>query len=140
MNFRSLLFPLPPSTAASAGLLLLRVFAGLSMAGHGWGKIQDPFHWMDDPAGAPPAIFQFLAAVAEFFGGIGIAVGLVSVVAAFGIACTMVVAMQHHISAGDPPGKWELAGLYFCISVVLLLAGPGRFSLDALIRSRVIKP
>lgn len=31
MNFRSVLFPLPPPTAASAGLLLLRVFAGLSL-------------------------------------------------------------------------------------------------------------
>lgn len=140
MNVRTVLFPLPPPTPASAGLLLLRVFAGLSMASHGWGKIQNPFHWMDQAPSAPPAFFQFLAAVAEFFGGLGIAVGLVSVIAAFGIVCTMVVAMQHHIAAGDPFSNWELAGLYFCISVVVLLAGPGRFSLDAVIRSRIVGP
>ncbi|MDP1822820.1 MAG: DoxX family protein [Archangium sp.] len=137
MNFRTMLLPPPPSTAASAGLLLLRGFAGLAMASHGWGKIQDPFHWMDKADSPPPAVFQFLAAVAEFFGGLGLAVGLLSVIAAFGITCTMVVAIQHHVAKGDPFGKWELAALYLCISVLVLLGGPGRFSLDALVRSRL---
>jgi putative oxidoreductase len=136
MNFRSMIFPPPPTTPASVGLLLLRGFAGLAMASHGWGKIQNPFHWLDKADHPPPAVFQFLAAFAEFFGGLGLAVGLLSVIASFGIICTMLVAIQHHVAAGDPFGKWELAALYFCICVVVLLGGPGRLSLDALIRSR----
>ena len=104
------------------------------MAIHGWGKIQNPFHWMDGASDAPPAVFQMLAAVAEFFGGIGLAVGLLSVIASFGIVCTMLVAVQHHLSKGDPFQKWELAALYFCVSALVLLGGPGRFSLDSLIR------
>ncbi|MDP2272912.1 MAG: DoxX family protein [Archangium sp.] len=135
MNFSTMIFPPPPTTPASVGLLLLRVFAGLSMASHGWGKIQDPFHWLDKAENPPPAIFQFLAAFAEFFGGLGLAVGLLSVIASFGIICTMLVAVQFHVSKGDPFGKWELAALYCCISVLVLLGGPGRLSIDALIRS-----
>lgn len=135
MNLRAILFPPAPATPASVGLLLLRGFAGLTMASHGWGKIQNPLQWMG--ADGPAGVFQLLAAVGEFFGGLGLAVGLLSVIAAFGIACTMVGAVEHHVSAGDPFGKCELAALYFCISVAVLLTGPGRFSLDAVLRARL---
>src|ERR1039458_4171063 len=40
-----------------------------------------------------PAVFAFLVVAAEFFGGIGLIVGLLGRVAAFGIACVMVVAI-----------------------------------------------
>ncbi|MDP3500439.1 MAG: DoxX family protein [Myxococcales bacterium] len=136
MNLRALLLPAPPETPASVGLLLLRAVAGLAMTSHGWGKMQNPFLWL---GGDTPAVFQFLAAVAEFFGGLALAAGLLSVIASFGIACTMVVAMYRHVSQGDPFGKWELATLYLVISVLVLLGGPGRFSLDALVRARLEK-
>lgn len=140
MNLRAVLFPEAPSTPTSVGLLVLRGVAGAAMASHGWGKIQNPFHWMDKAAEPPPAFLQALAALAEFGGGLALVVGALTVVASFGIACTMVKAMQVHISGGDPFGKWELAALYFCISLLLLLSGPGRFSLDALVRRRLTPP
>jgi putative oxidoreductase len=40
-----------------------------------------------------PAPFAFLAIAAEFFGGIGLIVGLLGRVAAFGIICNMLVAI-----------------------------------------------
>ena len=40
-----------------------------------------------------PAPLAFLAICAEFFGGLGLIVGLLSRVAAFGILCNMVVAV-----------------------------------------------
>src|SRR5208337_4541239 len=40
-----------------------------------------------------PAVFALLAIVAEFCGGIGLILGLLSRVAAFGIACVMLVAI-----------------------------------------------
>ena len=45
-----------------------------------------------------PSFFAFLAICAEFLGGIGLILGLFGRVAAFGIACNMVVAivMVHH--------------------------------------------
>lgn len=138
MNVRAMIFPPPPATPASVGLLVLRGFAGLAMATHGWGKIQDPFHWLDKAAHPPPAVFQFLAAFAEFFGGLALAIGLLSVIASFGMICTMVVALEHHLTKGDSFGKWELAALYLCINVLVLLGGPGRLSVDALIRERLV--
>lgn len=140
MNFRAMIFPPPPATPASVGLLVLRGFVGVAMAIHGWGKIQDPFHWLDKAENPPPAIFQFLAAFSEFFGGLALVIGLLSVLASFGIICTMVVAVEHHVTKGDPFNKWELAAAYLCVNVLLLLAGPGRISLDSFIRARWVEP
>src|SRR5580692_687172 len=40
-----------------------------------------------------PAVFAFLAIAAEFFGGLGLILGLFTRVAAFGILCNMLVAV-----------------------------------------------
>ncbi len=117
------------ATPVSAALLLLRVATGVAFVTHGWGKIQNPFHWMDKGGDAAPAFFQLLAAVAEFGGGIALVLGLLTPLACFGIFCTMVVAVHRHLTKG---GSFELAGVYGCIAVLLAVTGPGRFSLDAL--------
>lgn len=139
MRIAAVLFP--PSTGArtSVGLLVLRVLAGGAMMGHGWGKIQNPLHWMSG-ADAPPAVLQALAAIAEFFGGLGLVLGALSVVAAFGIACTMVVAIQTHVSEGQGFGDFELAAIYLCVAVLFVTAGAGRFSIDELISRRLNPP
>ncbi len=139
MNWKALIFPESPTSRASSGLLALRVVAGGAMASHGWGKIQNPFHWMDGGASPPPAFLQFLAALSEFGGGLALILGALTVIAAAGIFFTMAEALRHHLGGGDPFGKWELALLYFVIAVLMLAAGPGKFSVDALLRSRVVK-
>ena len=124
------------TTAASAALVLLRLVAGTAMILHGWGKIQSPMSWMG-PDASVPGIFQFLAALAEFGGGIAWIIGLVMPLASFGMLCTMVVATyMHAVINGDPfVGKggpsYELALLYLVISVVFIAVGPGKFSADA---------
>lgn len=131
------LFPAPLPARASLGLLALRVSFGLGMAVHGYTKIQNPFHWMDSPEGAPPGVIQALAAIAEFFGGLGIATGTLTPLAALGIAATMVVAISKHVGKGDGFVRgWELAALYLAVSAALLATGPGRFSVDAWIATR----
>src|ERR1700720_3474364 len=40
-----------------------------------------------------PAVFAFLAIAAEFFGGLGLILGLLTRVASFGIFCNMLVAI-----------------------------------------------
>lgn len=124
----------------STSLLILRIVFGVAMAIHGWPKFQNMTAWMG-PEAPVPGIFQALAAIAEYLGGIAIALGALTPIAAFGNACTMVVAAAVHISKGDPwiskgGGSWELAGLYLALSVVFLLVGPGRFSLDALLTKK----
>ena len=117
-------------------LLLIRVVAGLAFTIHGWGKIQNPFGWMG-PDGFAPGIFQALAAIAEFGGGLAWILGLLTPLASLGILSTMAVAFSFHACMrGDPfvsitggPSS-ELAALYFSIALLLFATGPGRFSLD----------
>jgi len=125
------------STDMDVALLLLRLVCGLAFVLHGWGKIQNPFHWMG--AEAPvPAFLQGLAALAEFGGGIAWIVGLLTRAASLGIMCTMIVAtLMHRFVLGDPfvsqsagGGSYELALVYLTIATMLLISGPGRFSID----------
>lgn len=124
---------------AAWGLLALRIIFGVGIMNHGWGKIQHPLNWMG-PDAPVPGIFQALAAISEFGGGSALILGLLTPVAMLGLACTMLVAIfTVHLKAGDPfvsqtgGRSWELAGLYLGAALMVLLAGPGRFSLDAML-------
>jgi putative oxidoreductase len=129
----------PPalSTRISAGLLMLRLVAGLAFMFHGWGKIQNPTGWMG-PDAPIPGVFQALAAISEFGGGLAWILGLLTPLASFGLLCTMTVAAYFHafvlhdpfVPKGPGKGSYELAAVYFCIALLFLLAGPGRFSVD----------
>ncbi|MCB0360566.1 MAG: DoxX family protein [Bdellovibrionales bacterium] len=123
-------------TSVSIALLFLRVVVGSAFMFHGYGKILNPFEWMG-PTSAMPGIFQFLAAISEFGGGLAFILGLLTVLAALGIASTMVVAVHFQmIIQGDPfishsGGSYELALVYLVIALVIFATGAGRYSLDA---------
>jgi putative oxidoreductase len=89
-----------------------------------------------------PLPLALLAIAAEFLGSIGVAVGLLTRVAAFGIACVMVVAvLTVHAKVGffmnwfgTQKGEgFEFHLLAIGIAVALIIGGAGRWSLDALI-------
>jgi putative oxidoreductase len=129
--------PLQLPSLVSAGLLLVRLVAGLAFMFHGYGKIQNPLGWMG-PDSSIPGFLQALAAIAEFGGGLAWMLGALTPLASFGLACTMGGAIWLHAAVlGDPfvpqgpGGSYELASVYLCIAVLLLLTGPGRFSLDS---------
>ena len=133
--------PVPQPVFASTTLLLLRLIVGVAFIFHGWGKIQSPFDWMGPQGDAVPGIFQFLAAVSEFGGGIALILGLLTPIALLGLACTMTVAtLMHAFVMKDPfvtlkkgGSSYELALVYLGISLLFLATGPGKYSLDALI-------
>jgi putative oxidoreductase len=127
------------STAADAGLALLRVGAGvLLVLLHGLGKVppQEGFvGWIGSMGFPAPLLLAWLAAFAEFGGGILLALGLLTRPATLILVVhfTIVVLIAH---AGDALADRELAILFGLIAFAFLLAGPGRFSLDSLIRRR----
>jgi len=91
-----------------------------------------------------PALFAVLAIAAEFLGGLGLVVGLLTRVAAFGIFCNMVVAvaMIHHQFgffmnwAGTQKGEgFEFHLLVLAITVFLMIRGAGAASVDRLLSS-----
>ncbi len=86
-----------------------------------------------------PALFAFLAIAAEFFGGLGLLVGFLGRVAAFGILCNMVVAIfmvSGHVGFfmnwfGTQKGEgYEYHLLAIALCVVILVKGSGAFSID----------
>src|SRR5712691_9607751 len=91
-----------------------------------------------------PAVFAFLAIAAEFFGGLGLILGLLTRVAAFGISCNMIVAvaMVHHQFGffmnwtGAQKGEgYEYHLLLLAASALLMIRGAGAASVDHLLSS-----
>jgi putative oxidoreductase len=116
---------------------------------HGWPKIQNPFGWMNAMGGSSiPSWLQGLAAFAEFGGGIALILGLLTPIAAFGLVCQMVAALFIvHLPSRDPfvapaPGQssYELALVYLVVAISLIVLGPGKFSVDALLFGRQTRP
>jgi len=124
--------PAPPTR--DYGLLLLRLAAGLGMAfGHGLGKLppSDAFVGGLTDAGLPvPGLFAWMAALAEFGGGLLVAAGFLTRPAAMLNVVTMLVAF-FGAHAGDPFGEREMAFLYGAMFLAVVLSGAGRFSVDA---------
>jgi len=141
MSIRKLLFSGAEidSAFANVGLTLLRMFAGLALSlGHGIGKMppSDGFIEGVRNLGFPVAtFFAWTAASSEFFGGILMAVGLLTRPAAFFILITMSVAagLWH---AADPFGVKETALLFGFIAFAFLLIGSGKYGIDSVFRRR----
>ncbi|MBI4458963.1 MAG: DoxX family protein [Acidobacteria bacterium] len=95
-----------------------------------------------------PAPLAYLAIAAEFLGGLGLIVGLLGRVAAFGIFCNMAVAVfLVHLPngffmnwTGSQPGEgFEYHLLALALSLGIMVRGSGALSLDqALTRKRPI--
>ncbi|MBV9886220.1 MAG: DoxX family protein [Acidobacteria bacterium] len=92
-----------------------------------------------------PAPFAFLAIMAEFLGGIGLIVGLLARVAAFGIACNMCVAVAMVHFANGPFMNWygnqkgegyEYHLLAIAIALTIMIRGAGAFSVDHAITAK----
>src|SRR5712692_5149720 len=86
-----------------------------------------------------PAPLAFLAIAAEFFGGLGLVLGFLTRIAAFGIGVTMLVAIVTVNSAvgffmnwfGTQRGEgYEYALLVLAMTTFLMIRGAGAFSVD----------
>jgi putative oxidoreductase len=137
------LFPAFVGGPGAVGLLFIRLVAGSALALYGWPKIQHAFSWMGDKAQVPVAL-QALAALAEFGGGICWILGVLTPIFSFLILCTMATAVVRCTSLRDTRSSpvrraarlLKTAVVYLAIAVALLLAGPGRLSLDAALFGR----
>ncbi|MGO4885156.1 MAG: DoxX family protein [Bryobacteraceae bacterium] len=92
-----------------------------------------------------PAVFAFLAIAAEFLGGIGLILGLLGRVAAFGIFCNMVVAIvKVHLAngffmnwAGQKKGEgFEYHLLVLAMAAAIMIMGSGAWSIDRALSRR----
>ena len=92
-----------------------------------------------------PTAFAFLAIAAEFFGGLGLVLGLLTRIAAFGITANMLVAIfMVHLPnglfmnwAGTQKGEgYEYHLLVIAICLAIMIAGSGALSLDRMLGKR----
>jgi len=128
-------------------ILLLRLLLGIVFFPHGMQKL---FGWFggygfEGTLGfftgklGIPAVFAFLAIMAEGLGSLGLITGLLTRVAAFGIAMNMIVAvyMMHFQNGffmnwfGNQKGEgYEFHILVVAIALALIIRGGGAWSLD----------
>ncbi len=113
---------------------LLRVLAGGLLATHGYGKIFDPFANIDmvESLGFfPGAIWSPALAATEFFGGILLAIGLLTRPAALGATIVLLVTVWFHwIVKGEGLMGAEKSILWAAITFYFFARGGGRVSLD----------
>jgi putative oxidoreductase len=142
-------------------LLLLRQLGLLMALGHGWGKIAALaagqgggfIHGVSELGFPAPAVFAWAAALAEFVGGLCVALGVGTRYAAGFVGFTMFVAafVRHNahkhllvklglFNPGDDVltawGNPELAFIYCLGFVAIALLGGGRLALDPLLGRR----
>ncbi|MFD8262904.1 DoxX family protein [Streptomyces griseoluteus] len=129
-------------SAADWGLLLIRLTFGLLMAGHGAQKLFGILGGQGLTATGkgfeslgyrPGKVFATIGGLSELLGGLGLALGLLTPLAAAALIGVMINAMA---LVTGPGGLWETDGgveYNVCISVVALgiaAIGPGRLALD----------
>jgi putative oxidoreductase len=129
----------------NAGLLVIRVVFGALMAAHGSQKL---FGWFGgyDLAGTggfleqlgfrPGRLFAALAGAAETLGGLLFALGFLEPLAAMGIISVMIVAIGSvHWGNGlfAATNGVEVPLLYSTAAAAVALAGPGAYSVDAIV-------
>jgi putative oxidoreductase len=129
-----------PSNWQGVGLVWLRFLIGCGIASHGMEKIfgggMERFVQGVTQMGFPlPALFAWAAALSEGLGGLCLAVGLGTRVAAFFVFCTMSVALFIAHRA-DPFRTKEMAYLYWSAAGALMMLGGGPYTLEAIIRRR----
>jgi putative oxidoreductase len=123
--------------------LFVRLYWGWQMAQVGWGKLHNLPHVIEffTSLGIPaPAANAYFVSVLEFVGGILLALGLGGRLIALPLAIDMMVA---YVTADrealtlifSDPGKFYNADpfTFLMASLIVLILGSGRFSLDWLI-------
>ncbi|HYO21633.1 MAG TPA: DoxX family protein [Flavisolibacter sp.] len=120
----------------TVALLILRVGAGsLMMIQHGLGKLKTfstkASTW-PDPLGIGHSASLSLTIFAEFFCAAFIILGLFTRLAAIPLVIAMTVALVI-VHEGQFFGEGENAGIYLICFLTILLAGPGKASLDRFI-------
>ena len=122
-------------TAGSVGLLVMRAWFGLTLAfAHGLGKLINysaRAAEFSDPLGVSAPVSLALAVFAEFFCSLALVLGIFTRGVIIPLIINMAVAGLI-VHAADPFRRKELALAYLFVFIVLLITGPGKFSLDRL--------
>lgn len=114
---------------------VLRVVAGLALVTHGYGKIMNPFGaagMVESLGFYPGAFWSLLLACTEFFGGILIAIGLLTRPASFAAMFVLLVTVYYHwIVRAEGFAGAEKSILWAAIFLFFAIRGANSQSVDA---------
>lgn len=132
---RALLSSKHSAGAINAALFIIRVCFAILIIYHGYQKLshfETMQHQFPGLLGMSSTMVLVLAIFAEFFCGILLLLGLFTRFACIPLIITMSVALvkAHNM---DVFGKGEAATLFLIVFIAILLAGPGKASLDSVI-------
>jgi putative oxidoreductase len=127
-------------------LLLVRLYWGWQLIESGWGKLHhlDKVTEFFTSLGLPmPAQTAVAISCLEFFGGIFLAIGLLSRLTALAMTINLIMAYitadrEALFSIFSDPDKFYAAAPYTFLvaSLIILIFGPGRFAVDTLLGFR----
>jgi putative oxidoreductase len=113
------------------GLLLMRLMVALVFASSGWNHLRDP-QARGQSIGMSKGFTIFLGA-AELLGALGVALGVLTQLAAIGLILLMLGAIQKKIFVwhtgfwGEKSGGWHYELMLVVMNLVILFTGGGRF-------------
>lgn len=122
--------------AVDVALLVVRLFFGVGLAYHGYrkvaGGIAGTARWFASIGMRQPRLQARAAASSEIGGGLLLALGLLTPLAAAAVIGTMLVAgwIEHRQHFLILKNGWELVASYAVGAWAVAVIGPGRFSLD----------
>ena len=112
-------------------LLLMRLLVGLVFVTSGWKHTQDPVE-RGKSIGLSPGITRFLG-LAELAGGLGVALGVLTQLAALGLILLMFGAIYKNIATwhtgfwGKHSDGWHYDLLFVVMCLVIATTGGGRY-------------
>lgn len=121
------------------GILLIRLVVGLAFAGHGAQKL---FGWFGGggPSGTAaffgslgfraPAAMAIVAGLSELGGGLLLATGLLTPLAALVLSVVLLNAIATVQWKRGFLGGWERDATFLAVALAVTMTGPGRLSLD----------
>lgn len=112
--------------------LLLRLAVAAIFINHGmqkWPMLTGPA-----PEGMSDTMLLImkLLAITEPLAGVALILGLLTQVAALGLCVVMISALYTKISGDSPMNRWEIDMILLVANIVLIIEGPGKYSLDAM--------
>jgi putative oxidoreductase len=120
-------------------LPLLRFIAGFNMAMHGWVHVNadmtETAAYFSGEGFEPGLLWAYAVTLTEFAGGILLAVGLLTRLAAIPIFLFLATAVSYHMKNGFfwNEGGFEYPLMWAVVTLVFLIKGGGRLSVDNLL-------
>jgi putative oxidoreductase len=118
---------------SDAALLFMRLLVGLVFISSGWSHAKDPVT-RGKSIGLSPGLTRFVG-MAELAGGLGVALGVLTQIAALGLILIMLGAIQKKIFVwktgfwGKASDGWHYDLLFIAMCLVTATTGGGRLAL-----------